>query len=465
MVEKRKNKKDLKKKVKKKLDKLKKKLPKKQYKKLAKKVVKKVDRTLGGQAISNIGRSLGQTIPPLPQIIQDPRLQAKELKDRLESGVKKEFNKPIKDFKNMKKAYDEVLKKYESGNLSPEDLFILYTTTKQFATTANDYIPSQAEIGSAYKTVKSKLNYFKNWINRNRPSGQSQVSDIPNTRPPPPPPPPPPSQEPTPTPSPPTPPPTPPPTLQNIYDSIPSVSPQVLTVGIGALATGGILNRLNQANQRIMGNERQIQNLGRGIGNQLAENIAEQSLGQVIDSDYSQTLANLNSNLNEMENIFDEVVSSNKETLNNRNIRQGSVPPLRQRTRDTRLRSSIGEKQRKSKFADKRIPKTEFKIPTQKEMDEAEVEQELGVGMVPLTSKDIREEIRTEKELDPTTDSFEEPTDTEVLERIQEQQEAQNLADRFNRQREELNLPQMPNVPQREIQTRTEEDIMEGLLN
>jgi len=120
---------------------------------------------------------------------------------------------------------------------------------------------------------------------------------------------------------------------------------------------------------------------------------------------------------------------------------------------------------KKSRNADKRIPKTEFKIPTQKEMDEAEVEQELGVGMVPLTSKDIREEIRTEKELDPTTDSFEEPTDTEVLERIQEQQEAQNLADRFNRQREELNLPQMPNVPQREIQTRTEEDIMEGLLN
>ena len=178
MVEKKKKtKKDLKQKVKKKLDKMKKKMPKKEFKKVAKKVMSKVDRTKGGQAIANILDRLRQTVPPPPQVIQDPRLSATLLKDRLEKETKKELAKPIKDFKNMKKAFDEVLLKYETGNLDPADLFVLYTATKQFANTANDYIPSQAEIGGAFRTVKSKLNFFKDWINSNLPTGESRVQD------------------------------------------------------------------------------------------------------------------------------------------------------------------------------------------------------------------------------------------------------------------------------------------------
>jgi len=495
MVDKKKTKKDLKKKVKKKLDKLKKKLPKKQYKKLKKKVIKKVDRTLGSQALSNVANRLQQNIPPLPQIIQDPRQQAKELKERLESGIKKEFKNPIKQFNTMKKKYEEVLKKYENGELEATDLFELYTNTKQFANTAQDYIPTQAEIGSAYRTVKSKLNYFKNWINNNLPVGQLRVPDIPNIRrqppqeptpTPTPSPQPPPTPSPSPSPSPsPQPPPPPPtqrptqsPTLQNIYDNIPSVNLAQSTLAVGALATGGILNRLNT---RINRNQRNIQNLERQEATDIIRNVAQQSLGQAVGNTIQQSISNINSNTNNAQNIFNELQTTNPNTINNRNIRTRSVNPLRQRTRETQLRQDIGEKQKKSKFASMVKPKNEqlptrFKggkdkegkdiiepsRPTQKEMDEAEVEQELGVSMTPLTSQDIREEIRTDRVM---TGDFTEPTDTEVLERIQEQQQAQNIADRFNRQREQLNLPQMPNIPQEDIQTRTGEDIMDDLRN
>jgi len=475
---KKKTKKDLKQKVKKKLDKLKKKMPKKDFKKIAKKVMSKVDRTKGSQAIGNILDRLRQTVPPPPQIVQDPRLVATQLKDRLEKETKVEFSKPIKDFKNMKKAYDKVLEKYKSGNLDPVDLFVLYTATRQFATTANDYIPSQEEIGSAYRTVKSKINYFKDWINRNRPSGQSQVQDIPTrTQPPPTPPTPPPTQAPTPSP-PPTQAPTPPPTLQNIYDSIPSISPHALTVGVGVLATGGILGRLSQANQRIIRNQQNIESLGRGVGNQLAENIAEQSLGQVIDTDFSQTIANMNSNLNEIESIFNEVASSNKETLNNRQIRQGSVPPLRQRTRDTRLRSAIGEKQRQSKFADKTIPKSKFVFkeeviekgtrPSQQEQDKQEerfaMEDQLGSMLPPEIEPDFETmKINLESFDEEEAEKYGGLSDSNIQRLVDKEKSLRQTVDKFQNQIEDI--PDLPNVPQEQIQTRTEEDIMEGLLN
>ena len=208
----------------------------------------------------------------------------------------------------MKKKYDEVLNKYKSGNLQPTDLFTLYVLTKQFATTVNDYIPSQAEIGSAYKTVKSKLNYFKDWINRNRPNGQSLVEDIPTPTPTPTPTPSPtpspspsPQQEPTPTP---TPSPTPPPTLQNIYDSIPSVNLAQSTLAVGALATGGILNRLNN---RINRNQRNIQNLERQQATDIVRNVAEQSLGQAVGNTIQQSISNLNSNLDQAQKFLKRI--------------------------------------------------------------------------------------------------------------------------------------------------------------
>lgn len=440
MVEKKKKtKKDLKQKVKKKLDKLKKKLPKKDFNKVAKKVMSKVDRTKGSQAIGNILDRLRQTVPPPPQIVQDPRLVATQLKERLEKETKVELAKPIKDFNSMKKAYNEVLKKYESGNLDPTDLFVLYTATRQFATTANDYLPSQAEIGSAYRTIKSKLNYFKDWINRNLPSGQSRVQDLPNIRRPPsspspgPGPSPSPSQEPTPSP-------TPQPTLQTIYDSIPSVNLAQSTLAVGALATGGILNRLNQ---RINRNQRNIQNLERQQATDIIRNVAEHSLGQAVGNTIQQSISNINQNLNQAENFLNELKNTDSNTLNNRNIRKGSRAPLRQRTRDENLRKDIGQKF--SRVSDAEI----IEPPTLEEQQQQELELELGGSMAPLTEQDIRQEIIDDRTM---RGDFTEPTQQQVLDRLAEAREAQIVS-------------QMPTVPQEDIQIRTEQDVMEGLQN
>jgi hypothetical protein len=117
-----------KKKLKKDLKKKQKKMPKKEFKKLAKKVKSKLEeRTKGGQALENIASRLRQNVPPLP--IFNPQVAAKDIKERLQTDTKKEFAKPIKDFKNMKKKYEEVLMKYNNGELSATDLFELYGET------------------------------------------------------------------------------------------------------------------------------------------------------------------------------------------------------------------------------------------------------------------------------------------------------------------------------------------------
>jgi len=157
----------------------------------------------------------------------------------------------------------------------------------------------------------------------------------------------------------------------------------------------------------------------------------------------SQTIANVNSNLDEIENIFDNVVNINQNTLNNRNIRSGSIPPLRQRQRDENLRLEIGKKQTKINDAEIIEP------PTLEEQQQQELEMELGGSMVPLTEEDIREEIITDRTM---RGDFTEPTQQEVLDRLAQAQEAAIVS-------------QMPTVPREDIQVRTEQDIMEGLRN
>ena len=184
-----------KKKIKKVLKKKQKKMAKKDFKKLVKQVKSKLEeksdnilpkptktvkskleeRTKGGQALQNVLSKTRQSIPQIP--IFNPQVAAKDIKERLQTDTKKEFAKPIKDFKNMKKKYEEVLMKYNNGELSATDLFELYGETKQFANTANEYIPSRTEISNAYKTLKAKLNYFRNFINSNRPSGQNPLQE------------------------------------------------------------------------------------------------------------------------------------------------------------------------------------------------------------------------------------------------------------------------------------------------
>jgi len=76
---------------------------------------------------------------------------------------------------------------------------------------------------------------------------------------------------------------------------------------------------------------------------------------------------------------------------------------------------------------------------------------ELGGTAAPLTEEGIREELTGERMLDPNTDTFEEPTRQEVLDRLAEAREAELVS-------------QLPNVPQEDIQTRTEQSVMEDLI-
>lgn len=346
-----------KKKIKKVLKKKQKKMPKREFKKLAKTVKSKLEeRTKGGQALQNVLSKTRQSIPQIP--IFNPQVAAKDIKERLQTDTKKEFAKPIKDFKNMKKKYEEVLMKYNNGELSATDLFELYAETKQFANTANEYIPSRTEISNAYKTLKAKLTYFRSFINNNRPSGQNPLQETiiatirqrrPEPQPPPtqssnnsPPPPPNNSPDPPPTPSQPTPIPTPSPTISNIYNAITSPSAVVGTVaGLGAGAA--FMHQMN-----IMRNQGQLQRLqGENILNR-GRNLAEAGLGQAIGNQLQQatqnTLQNIRNAQQTLQNIENRQQRQTSSAERNPNPNR-ERPPMRQRTIDTQTRARQREVQ------------------------------------------------------------------------------------------------------------------------
>lgn len=411
-----------KKKIKKQLKKKQKQMPKKDFKKLAKKVKSKLeDKTKGGQALENIATRLRQNVPPLP--IFNPQIAAKQTKERLESETKKEFAKPIQDFKNMKKKYEEVLMKYNNGELSATDLFELYAETKQFANTANEYLPSRNEISNAYKTLKSKLTYFRNFINSNRPSGQNPLQEtiiatVRQTGPQPPPPTPPPSSNNSPPPPPnnsPDPPPTqqqptavptPSPTISNIVNAItPEASPQNLAIaGLATLGSGAaLLNRM-----AIMRNQGQLERLqGENILNR-GRNLAEAGLGQAIGNQLQQaaenTLQNLRNAQQTLENIENRQrqTASAERTLNPRRER----PPLRQSTIDRQARARINR-------------------PTDEFLRQSQLEQDMGLGMTPLNREDIRQEMEFERDM---AGDLRPVRDESVEARLNEQRQLQNLA-------------------------------------
>ena len=449
-----------KKKIKKQLKKKQKEMPKKEFKKLAKKVKSKLEeRTLGGQALENIASRLRQNVPPLP--IFNPQIAAKQTKERLETETKKEFAKPIKDFKNMKKKYEEVLMKYNNGQLDATDLFELYAETKQFANTANEYLPSRNEISNAYKTLKSKLTYFRNFINNNRPSGQNPLQEtiIPTVRqqrqqPPPTPPPtsnnqapPPPQNSPTPQPpsSQPTPVPTPSPTLSNIINSvIPEASPQNLA--IGAMATLGsgaaMLNRM-----AILRNQRQLERLqGENILNR-GRNLVEAGLGQAVGNQLQQVAQNT---LNEIAQAQQNL--ENVENIQNQrgvDVRQ-QRPPLRQRTIDRQARQALRrqtlEERKQNRLAGESETPTKTPRRTESEKLQEETDELLGEGFTPGKRK-AAQEASDKIEAGILEEQLQAPLDTLIRE-----DPAQEL---------QQEIPDMPEIPMSDLQTRTQSDIME----
>lgn len=418
-----------KKKLKKVLKKKQKKMPKKDFKKLAKKVKSKLEeKTKGGQALENIASRLKQNVPALP--IFNPQIAAKDIKQRLEGDTKKEFAKPIKDFKNMKKKYEEVLMKYNNGELSATDLFELYGETKQFANTANEYIPSRTEISNAYKTLKAKLTYFRNFINSNRPSGQNPLQEtiiatVRQRRPPPPPtptpssnnsPPPPPnnSPDPPPTQSQPTPVPTPNPTLSNMFDAMTSPAAVATTLGAGAV----LLNRMN-----IMRNQGQLQRLqGENILNR-GRNLAEAGLGQAVGNQLQQAAENTLQNLRNAQQTLQNIENRQRQTSSaERNLNPNRErPPLRQSTIDRQTRARMNR-------------------PTDEFLRQSQLEQDMGMGMTPLNREDIRQEMEFERDM---AGDLRPVRDESVEARLNEQRGIQNLAD---------TLGSMPQVPTGDIQ-------------
>ncbi len=435
-----------KKKLKKVLKKKQKKMPKREFKKLAKTVKSKLEeRTKGGQALENIASRLRQNVPPLP--IFNPQVAAKDIKERLQSDTKKEFAKPIKDFKNMKKKYEEVLMKYNNGELSATDLFELYGETKQFANTANEYIPSRTEISNAYKTLKSKLTYFRNFINSNRPSGQNPLQEtiiatIRQRRPPPPPtptpssnnsPPPPPdnSPDPPPTQQQPTPVPTPNPTLSNMFDAMTSPAAVATTLGAGAV----LLNRMN-----IMRNQGQLQRLqGENILNR-GRNLAEAGLGQAVGNQLQQAAENTLQNLRNAQQTLQNIENRQRQTASaERNLNPNRErPPLRQRTIDRQTRARLRQ----------RVQQMREEAPSLEEQQQQQLEQDMGGGMGPNDPQSVRQEMEFERDM---AGDLRPVRDESVEARINEQMGIQNLAD---------TLGSMPQVPTGDTETRTEAQIL-----
>lgn len=448
-----------KKKLKKVLKKRQKKMPKKEFKKLAKTVKSKLEeRTKGGQALENIASRLRQNVPPIP--IFNPQIAAKDIKERLQTDTKKEFAKPIKDFKNMKKKYEEVLMKYNNGELSATDLFELYGETKQFANTANEYIPSRTEISNAYKTLKSKLTYFRNFINSNRPSGQNPLQEtiiatVRQRRPPPPPtptpssnnsPPTPPDNSPDPPPqqSQPTPVPTPNPTISNIFDAMTSPAAVATTLGAGAV----LLNRMNimrnQGQLNRLQNEENILNRGR--------NLAEAGLGQAVGNQLQQAAENTLQNLRNAQQTLQNIENRQRQTATTeRNLNPNRErPPLRQRTIDRQTRAGFRQGvPRMDRFSQMDLSGQEpYSPPSLEEQQQQQLEQDMGGGMGPNDPQSVRETMEFERDM---AGDLRPVRDASVEARINEQRGIERLAQ---------SIGSMPQVPTGDTETRTEAQIL-----
>jgi len=114
----------------------------------------------------------------------------------------------------MKDKYNDLLNKYQDGSINGEDLFEMYLITSDFGRDINSRLPSRAEIASAYQTVRSRMNYFRNYINNNLLNQNDRLDNLPSRQAPAPPPTAPPTEEapepdqPSPSPDPPPPPPS-----------------------------------------------------------------------------------------------------------------------------------------------------------------------------------------------------------------------------------------------------------------
>ena len=180
------------------LKKQKKKLPKTSYDKIKNAMIKKISTTknirtleklldtLTNTPINKIPSKVGEFLPSSKTIVKVVVEQAKE---QAKEKINKRSPTVINNFNSTKSKYNELKEKYENGTLNPADFYEMYIEARKLARDVNEVLPSREEVSNLYRTVKSQLNFFKNFINRNLINrNQDGVSD-PSPRNPPTPPP------------------------------------------------------------------------------------------------------------------------------------------------------------------------------------------------------------------------------------------------------------------------------------
>ena len=158
------------------LKKQKKKLPKTSYDKIKNAMIKKISTTknirtleklldtLTNTPINKIPSRVGEFLPSSKTIIKVVTEQAKE---QIKERVNKRSPTVINNFNSTKSKYNELKEKYENGTLNPADFYEMYIEARKLARDVNEVLPSREEVSNLYRTVKSQLNFFKNFINRN----------------------------------------------------------------------------------------------------------------------------------------------------------------------------------------------------------------------------------------------------------------------------------------------------------
>jgi hypothetical protein len=227
-----------------------------------KKMLEKLINSLLKSPIKSIPETITRNIPSTNVIRETIREIPRNIINDNLSTTKEKYNR-------MKNKYNDLLIKYQDGSISSEDLFEMYILTSDFGRDINSLLPSRQEIANMYQTMKSRMNYYKNYINNNLLNQRDRLNNLPPRAPPAPPPtapePEPEPDQPSPSPDPPPPPPPlsqgPPPidpltnpiNLQTSYlaDNLPLLSLAGLATGIASTAAYNLFKRNSRPNSVV----------------------------------------------------------------------------------------------------------------------------------------------------------------------------------------------------------------------
>jgi len=307
--------------------------------------------------LSMLGTSIQKaTNQPIQQALNPTQIgttASRILKGELEKNIKGD---PLKDFSNLKSSLINVKDKYNNNTLSVEDINNLYDKAKDFSSSVQQNLPSKEQLITMYGTGRLAYDYFMRFINRNRPSNTNPVNidqPPPSNQAPPTPPPPPPQS-----------PPSPPPTQNNqeqtqeqaqeqpqeqqrqtYTDYLTNMMPSMkMGIGLGALASGGMVLRNRLRARRInrdievARNELAVRGLGQTVGN-FGRELARRNLEARND---------IQDNINNLERTKDMFTQALERQRRQRE-QQGSSeisrerPPLREQQVEREARMEYGQ--------------------------------------------------------------------------------------------------------------------------